>query len=243
MIKRFRMIAGPNGSGKSTLVGLLHRDYAVNFYTMLNSDDIFAEISKTSAYSPTLPVSEESLLKFVSDSEYSNETKSFFHSSDISVKDDMIRFATKESVNTYTVALLTNFLQQEHIATGKSFSQETVFSHPSKIEALRQAKESGFRTYLYFVANSDAAINIARIANRVRNGGHDVPVEKVVARAKRCLENVKKALPYCSRAYFFDNSGIEMRFLAEYSEDSGFVHVDDELPKWFVTQGLRPQSV
>jgi len=39
MTKRFRMIAGPNGSGKSTLAGLLRRDYAVNFYTMLNADD------------------------------------------------------------------------------------------------------------------------------------------------------------------------------------------------------------
>ena len=39
MTKRFRMIAGPNGSGKSTLVGLLRRDYAVNFYTMLNADE------------------------------------------------------------------------------------------------------------------------------------------------------------------------------------------------------------
>ena len=56
MTKRFRMIAGPNGSGKSTLVGLLRRDYAVNFYTMLNADEIFAEVSKTRAYLPALPV-------------------------------------------------------------------------------------------------------------------------------------------------------------------------------------------
>ena len=52
MTKRFRMIAGPNGSGKSTLADLLRRDYAVNFYTMLNADDIFAEVSKTRAYLP-----------------------------------------------------------------------------------------------------------------------------------------------------------------------------------------------
>ena len=56
MTKRFRMIAGPNGSGKSTLVGLLRRDYAVNFYTMLNADEILAEVSKTRAYLPALPV-------------------------------------------------------------------------------------------------------------------------------------------------------------------------------------------
>ena len=64
MTKRFRMIAGPNGSGKSTLVGLLCRDYAVNIYTMLNADEILAEVSKTRAYLPTLPVDRESLLRW-----------------------------------------------------------------------------------------------------------------------------------------------------------------------------------
>ena len=61
MTKRFRMIAGPNGSGKSTLANLLRRDYAVNFYTMLNADDIFAEVSRTHAYLPALPVDGEEL--------------------------------------------------------------------------------------------------------------------------------------------------------------------------------------
>lgn len=236
MTKRFRMIAGPNGSGKSTLFRLLRRDYAVNFYAMLNSDDIFAEVARTGAYSPALPVGEESLRSFVANSEYSDTIKDFFLKGEIAVRDDTVHFKSPESVNTYTVALLTNFLQHEHIATGKSFSQETVFSHPSKIEALKAAKESGYRTYLYFVANSDIAINLARIANRVKSGGHDVPVEKVETRAKRCLENVKRALPYCSRAYFFDNSGMEMRFLAEYSEENGFVSVAIDLPFWFKTQ-------
>jgi len=236
MTKRFRMIAGPNGSGKSTLFRLLRRDYAVNFYAMLNSDDIFSEVSRTGAYSPALPVSEESLRSFAADSEYSDKTKNYFLNGDIAVKDDTVHFESPESVNTYTVALLTNFLQHEHIATGKSFSQETVFSHPSKIEALKAAKELGYRTYLYFVANSDISINIARIANRVRSGGHDVPVDKVETRAKRCLENVKRALPHCSRAYFFDNSGMEMRLLAEFSEEDGFVAVANDLPLWFKLQ-------
>ena len=34
------MVAGPNGSGKSTLVRWLERDYAVNFYTRLNADEV-----------------------------------------------------------------------------------------------------------------------------------------------------------------------------------------------------------
>lgn len=35
-----------------------------------------------------------------------------------------------------------------------------------------------YRIYLYFVATQDAAINIARVAQRVQPGGHDVPQDK-----------------------------------------------------------------
>ena len=176
--------------------------------------------------------------RYAHDSEYAPQTKSYFENGDISAVDDTIRFRTAEAINTYTVALLTNFLQSEHIASGKSFSQETVFSHPSKVSALRSAQEAGYRTYLYFVATSDLAINIARIASRVQSGGHSVPAEKVVARSIRTLENVGAALPFCSRAFFFDNSMLEMRFLAEYSKESGFVSVSDDLPSWFETHVL-----
>ena len=89
------------------------------------------------------------------------------------------------------------------------------------------------------MATSDISINIARIASRVQSGGHSVPDEKVVARSMRTLENVGEALPFCSRAFFFDNSMLEMRFLAEYSKESGFVSVSDNLPPWFKTHVLN----
>jgi predicted ABC-type ATPase len=114
-----------------------------------------------------------------------------------------------------------------------SFSQETVFSHPSKVEALKEACDAGYRTYLYFVANKDVSINLTRISNRVKCGGHDVPMNKVIARAKRSLGNIKEALPYCSRAFFFDNSSMEMEFLAEYSQENGMSVKSDNLPDWF----------
>ena len=92
------------------------------------------------------------------------------------------------------------------------------------------------------MATSDIAINIARIASRVQSGGHSVPEEKVVARSMRTPENVGAALPFCSRAFFFDNSMLEMRFLAEYSKESGFVSVSDNLPSWFKTHVLNTKS-
>ena len=59
-----------------------------------------------------------------------------------------------------------------------------------------------------------------------------------MARSKRTLENIGSALPFCSRAFFFDNSTLEMRFLAEYSGERGFVQVSDNLPPWFESHVL-----
>ena len=229
------MVAGPNGSGKSTLAAWLAQDYAVNFYTMLNADEVFAEVSRTGACFVPFPVEASSLLAYVEKSQYAEGEKTFFRSGAIAVDFDCVRFHAAGAVNSYTVAMLVNFLQDECIKRGISFSQETVFSHSSKIAALEKARSMGFRTYLYFVATDDAAINADRVARRHAQGGHAVPAEKIVRRYVRSLANVPLALPHLSRAYFFDNSGDEMRYLASYSEDDGFELQLSEsiMPRWF----------
>ena len=110
-----------------------------------------------------------------------------------------------------------------------------MFSHPSKIAALAKAKSAGYRTYLYYIATDDPEINADRVARRYAQGGHDVPPEKVRERYSRSLANVSLAMPHLSRAFFFDNSGAEMRYIASYSDDGGFaIHLPKgELPKWF----------
>ena len=228
------MVAGPNGSGKTTLMRRLAADYAVNFYDVLNADDIFAEVKRTGAYAPRMPVDGGALLKFALASSYGADVKTAFVDGKVCAKDDCIVFAA-DAVNSYTVALATAFLQHECIMDRRSFSQETVFSHASKIESLREAKELGFRTYLYFVATEDACINVSRVGNRAALGGHSVPPEKVAARFPLSVANAAAALPHLSRAYFFDNSGETMRFLAEWDETRGFSLADGgrgSFPKW-----------
>jgi len=40
-------------------------------------------------------------------------------------------------------------------------------SHTSKLDEIKNAKELGFKTYLYFVCLQDADINVSRVLNRV----------------------------------------------------------------------------
>ena len=232
MTPRMRVIAGPNGSGKSTLARQLMTDYEVNLYTFLNADDLFREIQarlKTPCPFSTDPAE---LLSFVEQSTYPDQFKAFFRTGKISISEaDYIVFSP-DAVNSYTVAITADFFKEQYLARKMSFSFETVFSHPAKIEILRRAFESGYRTYLYFIATESPEINIARIAERVQQGGHDVPVDKIRQRYFRGLDLVKSALPYLSRAYFFDNTLSSLCF-AEYNRESGLIFRTDFRPRWF----------
>lgn len=231
MISRMRIFAGPNGSGKSTLARWLSRDYAVNLYRYINADDLFAEINRTQKTACPFPMDTDSLLAFVQKSTYPDIQKDYFQKGRIRVEEESVIFA-KEAINSYTVALLADYYRHECIAHGESFSFETVFSHPSKIEILKEAKCKGYRTYLYFVSTEDPRINLTRISSRVLEGGHDVPVDKIIGRFQRCLENVAPALPFLNRAYFFDNTETDIHFIAEINEGEWSFYTS-VLPQWF----------
>lgn len=97
-------------------------------------------------------------------------------------------------------------LRQLALDEGRDHSFETVLSHPSHIDHLRQAKEAGFTVVVYFVATDDPLINIGRVANRVLHGGHDVPHDRVIARYHRSLGYLPLAMSVADEAIIFDNS-------------------------------------
>jgi len=53
------------------------------------------------------------------------------------------------------------------IEAKRSFSFETVMSHPSKIDILARAREAGFFVQLFFVGTDDPQINVERVTLRV----------------------------------------------------------------------------
>ncbi len=68
------------------------------------------------------------------------------------------------------------------LASGKSFAFETVMSTPEKVALRSQARALGYGVDLVFVTTSDPEINVARVANRVALGGHDVATESIKSR-------------------------------------------------------------
>ena len=131
------------------------------------------------------------------------------------------------------------------MSAGVSFTLETVMSSADKVELLKNAKSAGYRTYLYFIATQDPEINLSRVENRVAQGGHDVPPDKIRGRYYRSLELLFDAIKSTDRAYIFDNSTEEADklWIAEVTDSESLELKIESVPTWFkryVLDKIRP---
>jgi|SRR5690554_2838370 predicted ABC-type ATPase len=135
----------------------------------------------------------------------------------------------------YHAAQLAEKLRFDQLAQGSSFCFETVFSHPSKIDFIGQAKALGYSIVLVVIHVSSGSLNLARVAQRVEEGGHSVPSEKVLARIPRMLENVAAAIPLCDDVRVLDNSRLDAPYqkILTIRGDQRIIHVE-KLPDWAV---------
>lgn len=144
--------------------------------------------------------------------------------------------------SSYVAAAVADYLRQKMLTANSSFACETVFSHPSKLDFMKRAKENGFKVYLYFIAAKDPFINIDRVTNRVLNGGHDVPHDKVHSRFYRCMDNLFCAMKVCDEAYLFDNSSATEKLSFDnfaLFKGSTLKLLSDRVPAWFDTYVLQ----
>jgi len=114
--------------------------------------------------------------------------------------------------HSYDAAKLATEIRFQLLHEGRSFCFETVFSHPSKIDFVAQAKALGYEIILVFIHLDSVSLNQARVAQRLSEGGHNVPDEKVASRIPRVLQNIKKTLPLCDQVRILNNSRIDSPF-------------------------------
>jgi predicted ABC-type ATPase len=110
---------------------------------------------------------------------------------------------------------------------------ETVFSTREKVDFLRRAREAGYFVRVFFIGTRDPRINAARIAGRVLQGGHAVPIEKIVSRYARSIANLSGAIALADRVYVYDNSveDTEARLCAR-TQDGLLRKIYGDLPPW-----------
>ena len=111
------------------------------------------------------------------------------------------------------------------------FGFETVGSTREKIEFISEAKERGYSISLLFVCAGSPETCIERIGDRVRNGGHDVPEDKVRSRYERVLALLPEYIRLADDAAVFDNSDRPRLVL---SKRDGVLELSAETPDWLI---------
>lgn len=116
----------------------------------------------------------------------------------------------------------------------KDFVFETVFSSNEKLEFVRKAKAAGFFIRLFFVCTSDPEINVLRITKRFLEGGHEVPISKIISRYYKSLANAAQAIEIVDRAYIYDNSveNALPQLLYRTVDGEVFKQYTDDVPEW-----------
>jgi predicted ABC-type ATPase len=172
---RLRVFAGPNGSGKSTVIDFI-RNYKVNdknveFGYYINADDIAKSLKTKKGYSfdhYDFEAASEEFNQIVSESgllntefTLSNLTQTY------TLTDNSIHCLLSHQVERLA-QIVADYLRKKLLKDRKRFSFETVFSHSSKLDIMRDAVDAGYKVYLYFVCTESAEINKFRVEARTK---------------------------------------------------------------------------
>lgn len=242
-----RVFAGPNGSGKSTIISAIRKfkvkGIPVDFGIYINADDIAKKLrkGKITFRQYKVKVEEHEFIKIVSKSGLLNKKfsltdfrKSYF------IKDNQLFLLNKEA-DERIAQIIADFLRKKLLSENKKFSFETVFSHSSKLEMMKNAIKAGYKVYLYFVSTESPEINKYRVKKvRIEEGGHDVPEDKIESRYYRSLNFLYEAAQLSYQTFFFDNSrdGEGFKLFARFKNVSGIKKWDEIdnsiVPRWFI---------
>lgn len=136
-------------------------------------------------------------------------------------------------------------IREQCIEEGTSLAFETVLSAPDKVEFIRRAKEASYFVRLFFVGTDDPSINAKRVAMRVMEGGHDVPIQKIISRYTKSLSNCSVAAQLADRTYIYDNSveSVQARLLFRATGGEIVMHYGETNP-WAreIAKNLRVMS-
>ena len=139
--------------------------------------------------------------------------------------------SSKES--SYSAAAMAEKIRNDLLSQGVSFCFETVFSHESKIDFIAHAKSLGYEIILVYIHLINSNLNEARVYQRTKEGGHDVPADKIHSRIPRTMEHIKNAIPIVDEAWILDNSSEKDRFKQMVVMKSGEYEIKvNQIPEW-----------
>jgi predicted ABC-type ATPase len=113
-----------------------------------------------------------------------------------------------------TVALEAGRITLERLgalaAQGRSFAFESTLASQSLARRLETLKTAGYTVHVLYLWLPDVNLAVARVAERARSGGHDVPVDAIRRRYERGRRNFFMLYrPLADRWRVYDASSVD----------------------------------
>lgn len=141
------------------------------------------------------------------------------------------RWPGAEVEHAYEAADLAATERADRIQARRSFATETVFSHESKVDLIRHAEEAGYWVTLHIVLIPED-LAVARVGDRVDQGGHHVPEDKVRSRFGRLWGHLRDAIELVDEAHVYDNARSAEPFRLVASFIRGQSTIAPDWPSW-----------
>ncbi len=143
-----------------------------------------------------------------------------------------LRWPGDEVARAYDAAEEAAAVRERYLADRRSFITESVFSHPSKVDLVTRAVAVGYRVHLR-VLIVPVDLSVARVAQRVIEGGHDVPDTKIRQRHERLWTYVAEAVGAAYETRVYDSSGQSGQDFVEVARyQYGTVLGEPRWPAW-----------
>ena len=216
---RMRVFGGPNGSGKSTLIEEIQSNNQFNFGYYINADIIEQAVFETEGFSLDIDLgfSKKDLTDFLTNSGWVSKIAIEDFNNALLIEENTIKLRPSVSPD-YSAAIIADFLRHKLVEQCHTFTFESVLSDSRKLKFLKHVRECGYRIYLYFITTENPQINYQRVQERKKKGGHPVPSEKIHDRYHKAMALLSEYIKLSDRAYLFDNSSSEYKWIAECTE-------------------------
>jgi predicted ABC-type ATPase len=114
------------------------------------------------------------------------------------------------------------------ITKRQNFVHETTLSSRQSLSVMRQARAAGYQVGLIFVVLHSVELNVLRVRERVRMGGHSIPERDIRRRYDRALANLPEAIKAAHQTAVYDNSSTSHVKLIEISDGHVVFNALDE---------------
>ena len=109
------------------------------------------------------------------------------------------------------------------------FAIETTLATRSYVGLIKRAHEKGYKVHLLFFCLESPEQAIQRVAQRVKEGGHNVPTDVIRRRFQLGISNlVNLFIPICDSVHVWNNTKGEAQLVAKQTTETAGLEIIDK---------------